>query len=523
MKDEKIDLEFIERAIVLGLITDTDYIKQIRPIWNTRFIKSGAAKRLAQWCIEYFDKYKKNPGLDIEAIFYQKVRDGLPKEIAEEIEEDILPGLSEEYSDQETPINIQYLTDQTDLYFRQRHLDLHNEDIKALLSEGEIVKAELKASNYKILARNTGKGLDLSNPEVLLNLERAFEAAGECLITFPGALGDFWNHQLTRGSFVALLGAEKRGKSFWLLEFAIRAAKQKRKVAFFQAGDMTEGQQLRRISINLARKSDLEQYCGEMLEPVKDCVLNQIDSCTKKERECVWGVFAGAFRKDIRENPDFDKLKMAYIENPDYRPCTNCHEWEKGQIGATWFKTIEATKPLTFEESSKIHTAFFIKTNRHFMLSTYTNNTLTAEEMRNTLGIWREQLNFVPEVIIVDFADLMVDSSSRDFRHQQNNIWKDLRSINQETNSLLITVSMADAKSYTQGLLNLNNFSEDKRKYGHVTGFYGLNQDPDGHEKKIGIMRINELLIREGAFHEAKQVYVLQNLKRGLPFIGSYF
>jgi hypothetical protein len=87
----------------------------------------------------------------------------------------------------------------------------------------------------------------------------------------------------------------------------------------------------------------------------------------------------------------------------------------------------------------------------------------------------------------------------------------------------VVTATQADAKSYDQDRLKLANFSEDKRKYAHVTAMYGLNQDKDDREKKIGIMRINEIVIREGEFSATNEVYVLQNLRRGQPHLGSYW
>ena len=107
-------------------------------------------------------------------------------------------------------------------------------------------------------------------------------------------------------------------------------------------------------------------------------------------------------------------------------------------------------------------------------------------------------------------------------RHRQNKIWKQLRSLSQERHCLVVTATQADAKSYESGLLHMKNFSEDKRKYGHVTAMYGLNQDKDGREKNIGLMRINEIVLREGDYNTSKTVTVLQNLRRGRPFLGSF-
>ena len=125
-------------------------------------------------------------------------------------------------------------------------------------------------------------------------------------------------------------------------------------------------------------------------------------------------------------------------------------------------------------------------------------------------------------MIVIDYADLLV-GEAKDFRHLQNEIWKDLRRLSQEKGQpLVITATQADAKSYDADKLKLTNFSEDKRKYAHVTAFYGLNQDKFGREKQIGILRINELLLREGDFGVGNQVFILQNLGRGKAFLGSY-
>jgi len=86
---------------------------------------------------------------------------------------------------------------------------------------------------------------------------------------------------------------------------------------------------------------------------------------------------------------------------------------------------------------------------------------------------------------------------------------------------LVVTATQADAASFESNTLKMHNFSEDKRKYGHVTAMYGLNQT-DPEEKDLRIMRINELAIREGAASVMNQVRLLQCLEIGRPFLGSY-
>jgi hypothetical protein len=157
-------------------------------------------------------------------------------------------------------------------------------------------------------------------------------------------------------------------------------------------------------------------------------------------------------------------------------------------------------------------------------LDTYPAGFLTVGGIRKCLDNWEKYDGFVPDIIAIDYADLLTvdDRDVREFRHRQDQIWKGLRALSQERHVLLITATQADAESYKKGRLSLSNFSEDKRKFAHVTAQYGLNQDPQGREKKLGVMRINEIVVREGEFNADNEVYVLQDLAAGRPFLESF-
>jgi hypothetical protein len=140
----------LERKIIIGLITSTEYCQKVKDIWNIQLIESTSAKRLAGWCWEYFDKYKKAPGREIETIYYSKLKDSkLPKDIAEEIEQDILPSLSKEYENED--FNLAYLLDETEKYFSERNLTTLKENIEALVTIGQTEEAEKLIKEFKSL------------------------------------------------------------------------------------------------------------------------------------------------------------------------------------------------------------------------------------------------------------------------------------------------------------------------------------------------------------------------------------
>jgi hypothetical protein len=518
--------QFIERKIITGLITSTEYIKQIRDIYQARLLTAGVAKRIATWCIEYYDKYQQAPGRNIETIFFQKLKSGLPKDLAEEIEQEILPGLSEEYTQSQEDLT--YLIDETRLYFTKNYLDSHINKIQALQDTGQFAEAQAIATSFKPLAITIPDVFDFGAEESVAIVRNAFVEFHDPLIILPKVLGKFMNMQFTRGSFLALMSTEKRGKTYWLMEFARRAVQQDLSVAFFQAGDMTRNQQIRRFCINLAKTSDLECYCGEQFQPISDCIYNQLNICQKHERTCNFGIFSSSrfTEKDLRDIVTIEHLKAAWKDNPDYVPCSDCKDFRNNRWGTPWIEKINVKGPLMPDQGAELFRSYYVQRKIKMLLSTHSNGSLSVNNIKAILNSWERAFSFFADIIIIDYADLLIANSPAEFRHQQNEIWRNLRSLAQETRGsalpMVITATQADAAAYENGLLRLRNFSEDKRKYGHVTAMYGLNQDPHDREKKIGLMRINELIIREADFSNDNTVTILQNLRRGLPYISSY-
>ena len=517
----------IERRIIIGLIASTEYIRQVRLIWSPELVESITARRIATWCMEYFDKYDKAPFKDIEGVYIDKLKAGkISEEMAEELEQDIFPKLNELYVT-EGGLNVGYLLDQSRDHFTERRLIQFGREIQALVDSGELIEAVALASDFKPIAADTGTGLDLASEEALNRVDTAFESAAETVVHYEKELGDFWNSQLVRESLVAFMGPEKRGKSFYLLDVAMKAAQQKRNVAFFQAGDMTEGQTLRRICIYLASRSDRERYCGTLYLPVKDCIFNQLDECDRVERADSTGPFAkGQWTEEsLRKGVSMEELKKVLEKHPHHETCYNCGEYRKKRWGTVWLEQKETGPPLRVDEAKTVLDKFFYQNDRRFKLSTHAH-TLTVQQIRTILDIWEKQEEFVPDVIVIDYADLLEPDPSAaryEFRHQTDQIWRGLRRLSQDKHALVLTATQADAKSYEQDRLRMSNFSEDKRKLAHVTALYGLNQDKEGREKELGIMRINEIVVREDEFLTTKEIRVLQRLQMGRPVLGSFW
>lgn len=120
----------------------------------------------------------------------------------------------------------------------------------------------------------------------------------------------------------------------------------------------------------------------------------------------------------------------------------------------------------------------------------------------------------------IDYADILMPiNGAAESRDQINATWKQMRRMSQERHCLVLTATQTDADSYDTNLIRRRNFSEDKRKFSHVTGMFAINQNEK--EKKLGIQRLNWIVLREGEFSEEKTINIAGSLAIANPMIKS--
>jgi len=447
-----------ERKLLIGMIVSDKFIKQAMPFYDPDLIEQKYARTVAEWCAHYYQRYEKAPGLHIKDIFDSHADKMEPTE--RDLVSDLLESLSTEY-ERADQMNTPYLLDQAEAYFKTRSLNQLFSESKGLLLEGDVAGAEAELSNYKRVGRSSSLGSNpFKDPDGIM---RAFEQAEKPLFALPGKLGYMLNEEFGRDKFLAFMGPEKRGKTWWLNELAIRAAKARCNVALFGIGDMSLEQTIIRLVIQLAGRSNRERYCGA--------------------HECPF--------------PNADGT------GSDYR-------------------TVPAVKPLTWREAWRIGQRFLGRMKgKDFKLSVHPSDQLTVTGLKVILDNWETFDNFIPDVVIIDYADNLAPENRREeFRHQQNQIWKLLRGLSQERHCFVATATQANAGSYDQTTLTMKHFSEDKRKYAHVTAMVGLNQTHE--EKRARLMRLNMLVQREGEFYAEDSVTVAHDLWRGRPLLFSF-
>jgi hypothetical protein len=294
-------------------------------------------------------------------------------------------------------------------------------------------------------------------------IKKAFADKQTPIVTFPGPLGEFFSDAFEKDSFVAIQGPEKSGKSYLLQEICWQGMRQGKRVVMFQVGDLSQSQIQRRFMVRAAKR------------PLKPALIRYPKSLTNED---------GHYRVkyDVKE----------YTGNLNDKTA-----WSACQKLLTRAKSDESL----------------------LRLSCHPNTSITINGVNDYLERW-DRDGWVPDVVCIDYADILAPvSGTADSRDQINMTWKLMRRMSQDWHCCVLTATQTDAASYETSLIRRKNFSEDKRKYAHVTAFFGNNQTDD--EKAKGLRRLNWLELREEDFVETKCVTVAGCLDVANPFVRS--
>lgn len=453
-----------ERQILIGMITDPIVLGRIALRWDRHLFRSDWANQIGQLCIEYFGRHQKAPGRHLETLVRHWVGKRKDDDPLVQMIHRFLSGLSEEYQHQKKESNPEFLIDLAGKHFTKVRAERLVDEMQGHLDVGQTDKIDVVLQKYSRVELGAGSFVDVLQDREAMRA--AIEEVAEPLLVYPGALGDFFGNCFCRDAFVAFTGPEKRGKTFWLIDVAWRAMKQRRRVAFFAVGDMSQTQMMHRF---------VERACGRPLRP------KSYDYPVK-----------------ITFDPE-DKQAIAEV--------THRRRKSPGLRTAVARKKMdEAQQQLRSEHS-------FLK------LACFPNDSITVQGIREQVQVL-ERAGWVPDVIVIDYADILAPPPGvSEFRHQQNKTWQQLRALSQERHCLVVTATQSDAKSYKDRVITRSNFSEDKRKQAHVTGLIGLNQTPA--EKDAGVMRLNWVVRRDASFSEWKCVHVATCMEIANPAVKS--
>lgn len=257
------------------------------------------------------------------------------------------------------------------------------------------------------------------------------------LIQYKGPLGQFINPLFTRESFVAFLAPAKRGKSTILMDIGWTAALQGRKVAYFSTGDMSRGQILDRLRVKAARK------------PKFPCTF-KIPTALKYEGK---------------------EPKLTYRTLSE-------------STGLQGTDGLDAFQRYAQDD--------------RFRIVAKSASTVSAGDIATTVQRWADN-GWVADVVVIDYADILRPPHGyKEPRDQINQNWIDLSALRTEMRCSVVTATQADTDGMDSWVLSPKNFTDCRKKWDHATAVVGINST--SAEKKMGVFRLNHLLLREGEF-----------------------
>lgn len=490
-KEIKID---IEKGILTGMIVSDNFNKEIIPILKWDYFENKHIKKVGKWVYSYWEKYQKAPFDNIKDVFNQKAQ--TLKEEEAEIIESILDNIFKTYNTQQ--INTEHFVDQAMDYFKMRELRIVSNNINVLLDEGKVNEAEKQVIEVNKIARITSKWID---PFEKKEIEKTF-VESDGFFSFPGKLGEFIGN-IERGWFVGITGSYKRGKTWFLQEIGVLSLLKHLKVAFFSL-EMTGATMKKRLYKRLTSLSFEE---GSFIYPCFDCLLNQYGTCKKSER-----INNIQLREEGEDKPEFDETSI-------YRPCVWCkrNSPEEYQM-ETWFEIIQKDFLDVYKINSDI-TAFQKYYGNNLRLMAYPKYTANSTDILRDLSILEQVDGFVPDVVVVDYADILKPEDSGGSKLDKiEETWVCLSRIGGEKH-----VMVATATQVVKGAIKKSKLEVDDSAYpvklGQVDLMLSLNQTK--LEKKSGILRVGTMMHRHKDYNEDTNCTVLQKLSHGQVILDS--
>ena len=284
----------------------------------------------------------------------------------------------------------------------------------------------------------------------------AFTEEQDKLFTMPGDFGQLVG-DLHREDFVAFLAPMKAGKTFQLIDVGIEGLKNNLKVAMW--------------SCEMSRNAMIKR---------------------------VWKALSGQCTEDMT-------LEIPYfVKDGD--------EWRIEK------KIIEKKASSVLEVRKKQKSLKRLFRGGAFRIYAEPANTLTVEKLENELDDLAYE-GFYPDIIIVDYADIMAPSQKAEYRHQIDDIWKSLRGLAQKRKAVVFTASQTNRGAISREV-EAEDVAEDVRKIAHVTSMVSISKTKFCKENSLAIY--SQLVVREG--HPiTKKVVATQCLDLGRPVIESHW
>lgn len=404
------------------------------------------ARLLATWICEYTRAYNSSPMENLVRFAREKAR-----VIQDEDTRDSVISFSRNVvkyyeGHKELFSNTKYIRDTVLAWVKERNLTVLATNLQNALDEGNTLRAEEALTKYA-----TVKQLEFTSIDMLHDANGIIDAyeeeRGE-LFQFPEALGQMMG-PLARGDLMLVLGESGTGKSWFALQLAMDAVKNGLSVLYVNL-ENADSQMIRRIYANMQGRPKSEM----------DCMLPYFESL-------------GIDYDDDDASKGEQKYRIAYRKTHLAPPSTR-----KEDVTA-------------FLRKMRMNT-----NGGRFLLETYAPNVLSCRDLEHLLDNYRDYRNFIPDVLIVDYVDLLRPENPRDDkRNRIDSVCLGLRRIALDRDILVVTPQQSNRSGFGRDVSKAN-VAENIGNVAHAALIIGLNHNEQ--EKEQGITRVKILKNRDG-------------------------
>ena len=408
-------------------------------------------RKAAEWVLEYFDISKNTIKGRLPELLIRFSKNRIPN-----VDFDILKKLIDNLTKPETESG-EYEIRCALEWSKFRALEKTQKEFSRAMEAKDCDSACSILASFKPVVRFSGQGIELSKDFV--KAVEGFNSQEHILFRLPGAVGDMLG-SIIASDFIGIVAPMKRGKSWWLIYFAVQAALRGKRTLYINL-EMRDSDICRRIWQALL---GIPKHCGRVRYKMPSYDRNYGYQMQELERE-------------------FPEVTEGYLRNELAR----------------------------LQSSSKF---------AGIRIESRPTNTFTVSQLEEFIALLEKEDGCIPEVIVVDYADLLrSEYRGTEERHRLNSIWADLRRLSLQLDCAIITASQS-GRSTLKGDRDVSgsDVSEDSRKIAHVTKMMTLNQSKE--EKADGIMRVESEIQRDGAATYG-QVVCLQALDIGQVCVDS--
>lgn len=362
-----------------------------------------------------------------------------------------------ELSTSERDTNIEYLIDQSLEFFKSKRLEKLVSRVQSELLVGRTDNAENAVVQYMKVEREENTGIDLFRD--IEKIKVMSTDTRHTLFQPPGAVGELTG-PFKRGDFIMFASKGKSGKSTML-------------------------QQLGSWAVLGAHLKVLHVSLEMLVDEVKD---RYYSSFTGKKLSSYRG-------QDTVVFPYFDgEGYIQYAEVPG-----------------------EMMTPEDIED--KAYDLNMMSKGGRLVVEARPENSFSVKDLKMLLDKYETQHNLVFDVLIVDYADIMIATDTRlEYRHRLDEIYKSLRGLAQERSLMIATATQSSRESFKKDT-SATNISEDIRKLATVTHAFAINMTDE--EKAKRYWRLSTIVSRRQFFLEQDTVVCLMCLDVARMIVDS--